>query len=131
MTPRAGGGRLVYRQREGSGTVVFAGKGITFGSGGLSLKPRKAMETMKSDMGGAAAVLAAMQALAALKPAVNVIGYLPLAENMPGSSAQRPSDVITIYGGTTGEGLNNGAGGRPGPARALASAGGGAPDPPC
>jgi leucyl aminopeptidase len=104
--------RLSYQHPEASRTVVFVGKGITFDSGGLSLKPPKAMETMKSDMSGAAAVLATLQAIAALKPAVNVIGYLPLAENMPGSRAQRPSDVISIYGGTTVEVLNTDAEGR-------------------
>jgi leucyl aminopeptidase len=104
--------RLSYTHSGAAKTVVFAGKGITFDSGGLSLKPPKAMETMKSDMGGAAAVLAALQAIAALRPAVNVVGYLPLAENMPGGQAQRPSDVITIYGGTTVEVLNTDAEGR-------------------
>jgi leucyl aminopeptidase len=90
--------RLEYTHPDADRTVVFAGKGITFDSGGLSLKPPKAMETMKADMSGAAAVLAAVQAIAELGVAVNVIGYLPLAENMPGGGAQRPSDVITIYG---------------------------------
>ena len=104
--------RLGYRHPDATKTVVFAGKGITFDSGGLSLKPPKAMETMKCDMGGAAAVLAALQAIAALRPAVNVVGYLSLAENMPGGQAQRPSDVITIYGGTTVEVLNTDAEGR-------------------
>ena len=104
--------RVGYAHPQATKTVVFAGKGITFDSGGLSLKPPKAMETMKSDMGGAAAVLAALQAVAALRPAVNVVGYLPLAENMPGGQAQRPSDVITIYGGTTVEVLNTDAEGR-------------------
>ncbi len=104
--------RLAYTHPGATKTVVFAGKGITFDSGGLSLKPPKAMETMKSDMSGAAAVLAALQALAALRPAVNVVGYMPLAENMPGGHAQRPSDVITIYGGTTVEVLNTDAEGR-------------------
>src|SRR5712691_9269616 len=70
--------RLEYTHPHAVGTVVFAGKGITFDSGGLSLKPPKAMETMKADMSGAAAVLAAVQAIAALRPAVNVVGYLPL-----------------------------------------------------
>jgi leucyl aminopeptidase len=120
--------RLSYQHAEASQTVVFIGKGITFDSGGLSLKPPKAMETMKSDMSGAAAVLAALQAVAALKPAVNVIGYLPLAENMPGSSAQRPSDVITMYGGTTVEVLNTDAEGRLVLADALARSGEDAPD---
>ncbi|MBV9208030.1 MAG: leucyl aminopeptidase [Actinobacteria bacterium] len=104
--------RLEYTHPDAARTVVFAGKGITFDSGGLSLKPPKSMETMKADMGGAAAVLAAVQAIADLGLAVNVVGYLPLAENMPGGSAQRPSDVITIYGGKTVEVLNTDAEGR-------------------
>jgi leucyl aminopeptidase len=104
--------RLGYSHPDATKTVVFAGKGITFDSGGLSLKPSNAMETMKSDMSGAAAVLAALQAIAALRPAVNVVGYLPLAENMPGGNAQRPSDVITIFGGKTVEVLNTDAEGR-------------------
>ncbi len=120
--------RLGYRHPEASKTVVFAGKGITFDSGGLSLKPAKGMETMKSDMGGAAAVLAALQAIAALRPKVNVIGYLPLAENMPGGHAQRPSDVITIYGGTTVEVLNTDAEGRLVLADTLARSAQDAPD---
>jgi leucyl aminopeptidase len=120
--------RLGYTHPEATKTVVFAGKGITFDSGGLSLKPPKAMETMKSDMGGAAAVLAALQAVAALRPAVNVVGYLPLAENMPGGQAQRPSDVITIYGGTTVEVLNTDAEGRLVLADALARSAEDSPD---
>jgi leucyl aminopeptidase len=104
--------RLEYSPPGAERTVVFAGKGITFDSGGLSLKPAASMEIMKSDMGGAAAVLAAMQAIAALRPAVRVVGYLPLAENMPSGTAQRPSDVLTIYGGTTVEVLNTDAEGR-------------------
>jgi leucyl aminopeptidase len=104
--------RIEYTHPAAARTVVFAGKGITFDSGGLSLKPPKAMETMKADMSGAAAVLAAVQAIAELGPAVNVVGYLPLAENMPGGAAQRPSDVITIYGGKTVEVLNTDAEGR-------------------
>jgi leucyl aminopeptidase len=104
--------RLAYRHPDASKTVVFAGKGITFDSGGLSLKPPKSMEAMKSDMGGAAAVLGALQAVAALKPAINVVGYLAMAENMPGGHAQRPSDVITIFGGKTVEVLNTDAEGR-------------------
>src|SRR6266700_8185657 len=104
--------RLEYTHPDAARTVVFAGKGITFDSGGLSLNPPKAMETMKADMSGAAAVLAAVQAIAELGPAVNVVGYLSLAENMPGGGAQRPSDVITIYGGKTVEVLNTDAEGR-------------------
>jgi leucyl aminopeptidase len=119
--------RLEYTHPDAAATVVFAGKGITFDSGGLSLKPSKAMETMKADMSGAAAVLGALQAIAALGPAVNVIGYLPLAENMPGGGAQRPSDVITIYGGKTVEVLNTDAEGRLVLADALARSGADAP----
>jgi leucyl aminopeptidase len=104
--------RLAYRHPEATRTVAFVGKGITFDSGGLSLKPAESMDWMKSDMGGAAAVLGSLQAIALLKPQVNVIGYLPLAENMPGGAAQRPSDVITIYGGKTVEVLNTDAEGR-------------------
>jgi len=120
--------RLSYQHPAATKTVVFAGKGITFDSGGISLKPAKGMDAMKSDMGGAAAVLAALQAIAALGPAVNVIGYLPLAENMPGSTAQRPSDVITIYGGTTVEVLNTDAEGRLVLADVLARSEADAPD---
>jgi leucyl aminopeptidase len=104
--------RLGYAHPEATRTLVLAGKGITFDSGGLSLKPPKSMEWMKSDMAGAAAVLAAMTAIATLGPAVNVVGYLAIAENMPGGMAQRPSDVITIYGGKTVEVLNTDAEGR-------------------
>jgi len=104
--------RLEYSHPAATRTVVFAGKGITFDSGGLSLKPAASMEIMKSDMGGAAAVLGAMQAISALRPAVRVVGYLPLAENMPSGTAQRPSDVLTTYGGKTVEVLNTDAEGR-------------------
>jgi leucyl aminopeptidase len=104
--------RLSYTHPEASKTVVFVGKGITFDSGGLSLKPSKSMETMKSDMSGAAAALAATTAVAELGLPVNVVGYLCAAENMPGGGAQRPSDIITIYGGKTVEVLNTDAEGR-------------------
>jgi leucyl aminopeptidase len=120
--------RLAYQHPDASKTVVFAGKGITFDSGGLSLKPPKAMEAMKSDMGGAAAVLGALQAIATMKPTVNVVGYLPMAENMPGGRAQRPSDVITIFGGKTVEVLNTDAEGRLVLADALARSGADSPD---
>jgi leucyl aminopeptidase len=120
--------RLAYRHPQAGKTVVFAGKGITFDSGGLSLKPPKSMETMKSDMAGAAAVLGALQAIAALRPAVNVVGYLAMAENMPGGTAQRPSDVITIFGGKTVEVLNTDAEGRLVLADALARSAQDAPD---
>jgi leucyl aminopeptidase len=120
--------RLSYRHPAATKTVVFCGKGITFDSGGLSLKPPKAMEAMKSDMSGAAAVLGAIQAIAALKLAVNVVGYLAMAENMPGGRAQRPSDVITIFGGKTVEVLNTDAEGRLVLADVLARSAEDAPD---
>jgi leucyl aminopeptidase len=119
--------RLSYSHPGATRTLVLAGKGITFDSGGLSLKPPKSMEWMKSDMAGAAAVLAAMTAIAALGAPVNVVGYLPLAENMPSGTAQRPSDVITIYGGKTVEVLNTDAEGRLVLADALARSAGDSP----
>jgi len=120
--------RLSYSHPEATKTVVFVGKGITFDSGGLSLKPPKSMETMKCDMSGAAAVLAATSAIARLRVPVNVVGYLPLAENMPGGAAQRPSDVITIYGGKTVEVLNTDAEGRLVLADGIARSGADNPD---
>jgi leucyl aminopeptidase len=104
--------RLSYTHPEATKTVAFVGKGITFDSGGLSLKPPKSMETMKCDMSGAAAVLAATVAAAELSLPVNIVTYMTIAENMPGGAAQRPSDVITIYGGKTVEVLNTDAEGR-------------------
>jgi len=104
--------RLEYSPKGAKRSVALIGKGVTFDSGGLSLKPPKAMETMKCDMSGAAAVIAAMSAIARLKPKVRVIGWIPTVENMPGGHAQRPGDVITIYGGRTVEVLNTDAEGR-------------------
>jgi leucyl aminopeptidase len=120
--------RVAYTHQDAAKTVVLVGKGITFDSGGLSLKPPKSMETMKSDMSGAAAVLAAVAAVAELAPAVNVVGYLCMAENMPSGTAQRPSDVITIYGGRTVEVLNTDAEGRLVMADALARSAADSPD---
>jgi len=120
--------RLSYTHPEATKTVAFVGKGITFDSGGLSLKPPKSMETMKCDMSGAAATLAATAAIAELRLPVNVVGYMCLAENMPGGAAQRPSDIITIYGGKTVEVLNTDAEGRLVMADALARSGADHPD---
>ncbi|MGI5202946.1 leucyl aminopeptidase [Spirillospora sp. CA-108201] len=120
--------RLAYTHPEASRTLALVGKGITFDSGGLSLKPTEAMDWMKSDMGGAAAVLGALAAIAELRPAVNVVGYLALAENMPSGTAQRPSDVLRIYGGKTVEVLNTDAEGRLVMADALVRAGEDSPD---
>lgn len=104
--------RLAYRSPGATRHVALVGKGITFDSGGLSLKPPAGMEWMKTDMSGAAAVLGTMAAVARLKPAIDVTGWLALAENMPSGTAQRPGDVITIYGGKTVEVLNTDAEGR-------------------
>lgn len=92
--------------------VALVGKGITFDTGGISLKPANAMTTMKLDMAGAATVAAVVRAAADLDLPVKVTGWLCLAENMPSSTAQRPEDVITIYGGKTVEVLNTDAEGR-------------------
>ncbi|MEY4024130.1 MAG: hypothetical protein RLZ23_1091, partial [Actinomycetota bacterium] len=91
---------------------AYVGKGITFDSGGLALKPAKGMEAMKSDMSGAAAVCAATIAIALLKLPVAIETWAPLAENMISDTATRPSDVISIYGGKTVEVLNPDAEGR-------------------
>jgi leucyl aminopeptidase len=120
--------RLEYAPEGASRSLVLAGKGITFDSGGLSLKPAKSMEAMKSDMSGAAAVLGAVQAIAALRLPVRVVAYLPLAENMPSGSAQRPSDVLTMFGGTTVEVTNTDAEGRLVLADALAASAADSPD---
>ncbi len=97
----------------GSGKpIALAGKGITFDSGGLSLKDAKQMEWMKADMAGAAAVLATMRAIATLKPKLNVVAVVPSAENMPGGAAIRPGDVLRHRGGKTTEVLNTDAEGR-------------------
>jgi leucyl aminopeptidase len=92
--------------------VALVGKGITFDSGGLSLKPPNSMETMKDDMAGAAAVIGAMKMLPKFKPSVEVWGYVASAENMPDGKAQRPGDVVKAYNGKTIEVLNTDAEGR-------------------
>ncbi|MDT0328769.1 leucyl aminopeptidase [Nocardiopsis lambiniae] len=104
--------RLSHTHPEATRTIAFVGKGITFDSGGLSLKPAGGMDAMKSDMAGAASVLAAMRAISSLGLKVDVVGYLAVAENMPSGNAQRPSDVLSIYGGKTVEVLNTDAEGR-------------------
>jgi leucyl aminopeptidase len=104
--------RISYTAPGAARHLALVGKGITFDSGGLSLKPPQSMEWMKSDMGGAAAVIAAMTAIARLGIQVNVTGWAPMAENMPSGTAIRPSDVLTIYGGKTVEVLNTDAEGR-------------------
>jgi len=120
--------KVTYTSRRAKKSLALVGKGITFDSGGLSLKPSAAMEWMKADMGGAAAVIAAMTAIARIGPDVNVTGWAPMAENMPSGTAQRPSDVLTIYGGKTVEVLNTDAEGRLILADALARASEDKPD---
>jgi leucyl aminopeptidase len=102
--------------------IGLVGKGITFDSGGLSLKPGESMTTMKYDMAGAAAVIAAMLAIAELGPRAHVVAYAALAENMPSGTATRPSDVLTMFDGSTVEVLNTDAEGRLVLADALARA---------
>ncbi|HEY0325223.1 MAG TPA: leucyl aminopeptidase [Allosphingosinicella sp.] len=92
--------------------VVFIGKGITFDTGGISIKPAQGMESMKWDMGGAGAVAGAMCALATRKAKANVVGISALAENMPDGKAQRPGDVVTSMSGQTLEVINTDAEGR-------------------
>ncbi len=105
--------RMVHASYRGGGRrVALVGKGITFDSGGLSLKPAGAMEEMKLDMGGAAAVLAAISAVAELGLAVDVDAWIPMAENMPSGTAIRPSDVLTMRGGKRIEVNNTDAEGR-------------------
>ena len=108
--------RLVHlSHRGGKGatrTVALVGKGITFDSGGLSLKPAASMEEMKMDMGGAAAVIATMTAVARLGLAIDVDAWVPMAENMPSGAAIRPSDVLTMRSGTRVEVTNTDAEGR-------------------
>lgn len=93
-------------------TIAFVGKGITFDSGGLSIKPANSMEEMKEDMAGAASVINAMAALSELKPDVNVIGIAAITENLLGGSAQKPGDIVTFYNGKTAEVRNTDAEGR-------------------
>lgn len=109
--------QIVVMQWNGSrkktaAPVTFVGKGLCFDSGGLSLKPGTGMMGMKGDMGGAAAVIGTMQALAARKAKVNAVGVLALAENMPDGAAQRPDDVVKSMSGQTIEVLNTDAEGR-------------------
>jgi leucyl aminopeptidase len=103
---------LRYEPEGATAHIGAVGKGITFDSGGLSLKPAESMETMKTDCSGAAAVVAALSALPALGAEIKVTAVTPLAENMPGGAAIKPGDVIRHYGGRTSEVLNTDAEGR-------------------
>jgi leucyl aminopeptidase len=97
---------------EGDPELALVGKGVTFDTGGISIKPAGGMEDMKWDMGGAGAVVGAMKALALRKAKANVIGVCGLVENMPGGNAQRPGDVVTTMSGQTVEVINTDAEGR-------------------
>ncbi|MBX3055978.1 MAG: leucyl aminopeptidase [Anaerolineae bacterium] len=98
--------------REDLDTIVLVGKGITFDTGGISIKPAERMGDMKSDMGGAAAVLGAMKVVGALNLPLRVIGITPCTENMPDANAYRPADIITASNGKTIEIINTDAEGR-------------------
>jgi len=102
---------LEYTGAEGA-PVVLVGKGVTFDTGGISIKPAQNMEDMKYDMSGAAAVLGTFEMLGRLKPAVHVVGLIPTTENMPSGTAVKPGDVITSLSGKTIEVINTDAEGR-------------------
>lgn len=108
--------RFIVLRYEGAGKgqapIVLVGKGITFDTGGISIKPSAEMDEMKYDMGGAASVLGTFRALAELKPKLNVVGLIPSCENMPDGSAYKPGDILTSLSGQTIEVLNTDAEGR-------------------
>jgi leucyl aminopeptidase len=104
--------RIAYEPAGATRRVALVGKGITFDTGGVSIKPAAGMWEMKSDMSGAAAVAATMVAIAQLKPKVAVVAYAPMAENMASGSAYRPGDVVSMYNGKQVEVLNTDAEGR-------------------
>jgi leucyl aminopeptidase len=120
--------QLRHAPAGSQGTVALVGKGITFDSGGLSLKDAKSMENMKTDMAGAAAVIATMSALGRVGVSTEVLAYVPACENMPGGDAVKPGDVIRHYGGRTTEVNNTDAEGRLVLGDALALAGERSPD---
>ena len=104
--------RVDWKPRKAKKSIALVGKGITFDTGGISIKPGASMENMISDMGGSASVLATIIAAARLNLPINVSAFLPMAENMPSGDAFRPGDVITHFGGITSEILNTDAEGR-------------------
>ena len=103
---------LKYEGKKGAKRLALVGKGITFDTGGISLKPAGEMDEMKFDMSGAGSVLGALRALAGMKAPVNVVGVIPACENMPGGAATKPGDVVTTLSGQTVEILNTDAEGR-------------------
>jgi leucyl aminopeptidase len=104
--------RIAYRGPKARKKVALVGKGITFDTGGISIKPASHMEEMTSDMSGAAAIVASVVLAAKLRYPLEVIATVPMAENMPSGAAYRPGDVLTMYGGKTVEVLNTDAEGR-------------------
>ena len=100
------------RRKSGDAPTAFVGKGVTFDTGGISIKPAQGMEAMKWDMGGAGAVVGALATLARRKAKANIIGICGLVENMPDGNAQRPGDVVTSMSGQTIEVINTDAEGR-------------------
>jgi leucyl aminopeptidase len=99
-------------KKKSNDTIVLVGKGVTFDSGGISLKPGAGMDMMKADMSGAAAVLGAFKAISSLKPSSHIVGLVPCTENMPGGRALKPGDIIKCMSGKTVEVLNTDAEGR-------------------
>jgi len=104
--------RLEYRAKKPRAAVVLVGKGVTFDSGGISIKPAAEMAEMKHDMAGAAAVVAAMRAVAEDQPPLKVVGLVPLVENLPSGTAVRPGDILQMANGLTVEVDNTDAEGR-------------------
>lgn len=104
---------LEYKTRKKDPTLLLVGKGLTYDSGGINLKPTGSLEDMKYDMCGGAAILAVMQAVASEQPqGVNIVGMVPATENLPGPAAMKPGDILTMYGGKTVEVGNTDAEGR-------------------
>jgi leucyl aminopeptidase len=109
-TPRDGGGGT--SDEQGKELLAFVGKGVTFDSGGISIKPGENMELMKYDMTGGATVIGAMRAIAQLKPPIPVLGVVPASENLPSGKATKPGDVVRAMSGKTIEIINTDAEGR-------------------
>lgn len=103
---------IKYTHKKAKKTILIVGKGVTFDSGGISLKPSKGMEEMKYDKSGAITTMGIIRAIAEIEPEINVIGVMPLCENMPSGNATRPGDIVTAYNGKTIEILNTDAEGR-------------------
>ncbi|MBC8259769.1 MAG: leucyl aminopeptidase [SAR324 cluster bacterium] len=103
---------LEYNHQKAKQTLAIVGKGVTFDSGGISLKPGKNMDEMKFDMCGAAAVLGAMKVIGQINPKLNIVAVIPTTENLPGGEAQRPGDIVTAHNGKRVEILNTDAEGR-------------------